>query len=302
MLLLRVDFKHEILLDDFVRYAEGKNADYQDSATKQALDLLVSREVANAASNSPDIFKIGDSKFFLSSPQHDLGKWCMVALSGFSSNVKAGNGKLLLNVNSAFSAFYQPKLVSEYFSHFDTIGHAVFRNDDKGEKARKHLIGKRVQIQYNRYKVGDADKSIDDESRRVKTITGFSETFADQTVFTDHNKMPTNVWKFFRENHPVEAGKSSAKQFCVNTGSTKKGEECWYLPDQLKLVPGQIYNKTLDRLDPDMISVMIDFAARKPEENRDAIVSTGLPKRDLNQARQCQPCCRILESRLRLIW
>lgn len=143
---LQITFKREIPLDDFVNYAAGANASYQDNSTKQALDLLISQEVARAADNSPNVFKICDNKFFLATPQHDLKNWRMVALSGFSNNVKAGSGKLLLNVNNAFSAFYEPAEVSKYFEYFDSIGHSISRNDLKGEKARKHLIGKRVRI------------------------------------------------------------------------------------------------------------------------------------------------------------
>ncbi|KAF2171986.1 hypothetical protein M409DRAFT_50590 [Zasmidium cellare ATCC 36951] len=285
---LRLDilFKRQISLEQFNRYAQGQNPGYQERGTAQAIDMLVSHGVAQNAKSSTgqnQIFQIGDNHFFLASTARDFNKWGMIALQGFSNNLKAGQGNLLLNVNTAFSVFYKHQDVAAYLAHFNT-NHMSIPGD---KNATNHLVGLRVRIKYNRAKSSDKDKSLDDDKRRTKTITGFSTTSARATKFEDmEKKQQVSVWDFFHANHPAEASRSNPNQICVNTGSTDPGKGCWYLPDQLEVLPGQIYRRTLDTVHRDMTGEMITFASKKPAENRSTIERIGLTALGLGRTQQ----------------
>lgn len=273
---MKVLFKRKFNLSEFCDYADGKKEQYQDTQTAQALDILISHGVSqrNSSEAKEDrVFQIGDNIFFPRSDGDDLGKWGMIALRGFSSHVKAANGgQILLNVNTAFSAFYKQQLVSDYLKNMTL------------DEARNHLVGKRVEITYNRCKAGEEDGSMDTIERRTKTITAISGKFANAIKFEDRLKSEVSVWDHFTNTYPNDVGNSHPEQYCINTGSTNvKSQACWFLPDKLRVIEGQIYRKTLD---PDMTAKMIKFASHPPADNQSAIQKYGLRTLGLQQGQQ----------------
>ncbi|KAK4508574.1 hypothetical protein PRZ48_002313 [Zasmidium cellare] len=290
-------FKRVIELDEFVAYAQGKNPTYAETGTAQALDILIGHAVTQRSNNtvigqnSNQVFQIGNDKFFPSTGRvHDFGQWGMIAMRGFSSNMKAGQASVLLNVNTAFSTFYRSQTVAEYLNHFALIDRKIpFDND-----AAEHLKGLRVYIMYDRSKPG-ADPDIDLPERRTKTITGFSTKPAHSQTFKDEkNDKDVKVWDYFKREFPAAAAKSDSRYICVNTGGVNGGKPCWYLPDQLMVLPGQIYRHTLEGIDKiiakqtrkppkALTATMIDFAGQAPQVNRDAIEGEGLTALDLQK-------------------
>lgn len=246
-------------LDDYVK---SLNSDYEEVGASQALDILFGNHIARNL-NSKTV-QIGDNRFFPTGDkqsEYDLGpKEGLIALRGFSSHISPVDGSVTLNVNTAFSAFYKQQTVQKYL-------------DDLGDKkARERLLHARVRIMYDRTKSDEADKSKDTEARRTKTITGFSKKVAKDIKFTDRNNNEISVWYHFRTSYPA-VNSTSQERICVNTGDTTPGQECWFLADQLEVLPGQIYRKLLD---PNLTAKMIEFACQSPETNRKAILNSGL--------------------------
>lgn len=210
--------------------------------------------------------KIGDNRFF---PLEEKESECelskkhgLIALRGFSSHVTPVDGSVTLNINTAFSAFFKPQTVQEYITAF-------------GNKAPYHLMHVRVRIMYDRCKPGEVDKSKDEEARRTKTITGFSASTARETKFTDRKGDEISVYDHHKNTYPL-AKSNSMDSICINTGDTTDGQQCWFLADQLQVLPGQMYRRLLDKLDPELPAKMIDFACQSPETNRNAIMQSGL--------------------------
>lgn len=250
-------------------YALGKDSQYPASVAEEALNILLGQAVTDSNTGA---IRIGDNHFFMPNSAKSLGGWGMVALRGFTSHVKARQDSLYLNVNTALSAFYAHKLVSEHIADLDR----TFPNGFANQLAQQHLVGLRVKVMYSRDKPGETLSTKDTDSGRMKSITGFSADTADNIFFVDRFGNSVSVWEHFKNDHPAEAAKSTAKQICVNTSSTIQGCECWFLSDQLKVADNQIYRKTLDRLDTTMTTKMIEFACQTPSENQKSIERDGL--------------------------
>ncbi|KJX93180.1 hypothetical protein TI39_contig4372g00012 [Zymoseptoria brevis] len=247
-----VVFKRVIDLNGLLSFARHQNPTYEDTGAASALDILISSgtRTANANIGQAAVIKIGDNRFFTPQGQTPLPQsHGLVAMRGYSSSVQPVDGALRLNINTALSAFYQQQKVSNVIETYRIIPGAFPRG-----QGAQHLTG-----------------------RRIKTITGFSAGLASQTLF-DRNGQMVSVWQHFQETYPIPAGASVAKgnQRCVNTGSTAEGKECWFLPDQLEILPGQLFRKTLDRVNPELPGEMITLACQTPAANKGMITSAGL--------------------------
>ena len=257
-------------LEGLKNFVDGKYEHYRETGAAQAMNILIGRGVSDSDTR---VFRVGDKRFFTPADSHDFNQHGLIAIRGFYSSIRAGEGQILLNVNNVVSAFYKAQPVSDYID--------MYNNFAENEFAQKHLIGLRVRIRYNRCKHNETDRSKDTEERRKKTITGFSEEVVLKTYF-DRNGTSVSVWEHFRTTYPNAARGRTGDQLCVNTSSTTTGEDCWFLADQLDVLEGQLYRCTLEKLSPrsgeiNMTTQMIDFACRKPRENRQAIIHHGLP-------------------------
>ncbi|CAK4034175.1 Piwi-domain-containing [Lecanosticta acicola] len=282
---LDLRFKRKIEFDGLINYVHGANESYHETGAVQALDILIGHAVDENNKNTTSanqIIRIGDNRFFTPNSSYNLNGWGMEAIRGFFSNVKPADQNLLLNVSTAMSAFYRSQLVSNY------LALRVDRN-----ALHKHLIGLRVRIVYDRCKPGETDRFKDSQEGRIKTITQFSTARASDIKFIDRSGQKVSVWDHFRSAYGQAAGSSlGGSQICVNTGSTQAGKECWFLPDQLQVIPGQIFRRTLDKLDPRMTETMIQQACQTPSQNYAAIVHNGLPALGLRHNQPDPPIVR----------
>lgn len=261
---LDVKFKRAINFQGLDNFVKGLDSNYEENGASQALDIMFGDNVAR--NRHGDTVQIGDNRFFPIGKQQSAlelsKKHGLIALRGFSSHVSPVDNSVTLNVNTAFSAFFKKQTVAQYIKDFDN------------EKPM-HLMGMRVRIMYDRCKVGEPNREMDTEARRTKTITGFSTLKANEIYFTDGTHKKVSVWEHFTDSYP--SAKSNGETIiCVNTGDTTKGNECWFLADQLEVLPGQLYRKTFDKLDSELPAKMIDFACQSPQANRDAIMQSGL--------------------------
>jgi len=140
-LSLDLVFTREFRLDGLNNFVSGTDKHYRETGAAQAMNILVARAVRDAPN---DTFQAGDNAFFTPSQTHALSdKHGLEAIRGFHSGVKPGNGSVLLNVNTAFSAFYKEQLVSDYITNWKSTNFARDRS------AQDHLRGLRVRIMYD---------------------------------------------------------------------------------------------------------------------------------------------------------
>ncbi|KXT18902.1 hypothetical protein AC579_3540 [Pseudocercospora musae] len=260
-------YERVIRIDDVFGYAAGNNPHCAIDVAETALNILFGRAVDDSGTGQN-------------------GSWGLDAVRGFSSHIKARDGRVLLTVNTALSAFYRP----------GTAVYAVIRSICAGnypnaflddQTAKSHLIGVRVRVRYNRDKPGEISRK-DTADGRLKTITGFSTRLAGSQMFTDCTGTPISVYRHFRNTYPAQAQAYLASgqlnpqgmQICVNTGDTDHGVESWFLADMLEIVESQIFRKTLDTVGGagnNLTANMISIAYQQPHVKRTAIVDNGLP-------------------------
>jgi hypothetical protein len=130
-----------------------------------------------------EVVKIGANKFFVERTQQNLGAGAsLCTMRGYLYSILPKMGKIILNVNAATSAFYQPILLSEYLK--DT---ATFSLPDK----MRFIKGVRVYIDYER---GDRDEKsrisgCNRPQARVKKVFEIgSQTVIQQQFDETYNK------------------------------------------------------------------------------------------------------------------
>ena len=95
--------------------------------------------------------------------------------------------------------------------------------------------------------------------------------------FTDRSGNRPSAWEHLEGTYSQTAqGSLGGDEICINTRGVQPGQECWYLPDQLQVLPGQMYRKTLDNLDSELTDKMIGIACKEPSESQAAINNVGL--------------------------
>jgi eukaryotic translation initiation factor 2C len=292
---LDVVFKRVINLDGLLSYAQRKNPGYGDTGAASALDILISSgaRTENVTTGQPAVIRIDDNRFFTLDDEERLDdSHGLIAIRGYSSCVQPVDGGLRLNVNTGLSAFYKQQKVINVIETFKNNPSAFPHG-----KGAQHLIGVRVKILYDRCKPDEVNKDMDTLKRRTKTITGFSSRPASQTMF-DRNGTKTSVWQHFDETYPYVRPRPRKDQICVNTSSTEMGKECWFMPDQLEIVPGQLYRKTLDKVNAELPAAMIELACKKPRENKSKILDNGLPALGLIPS---SPNSNIIQPQLQVL-
>lgn len=128
-------------LDDHVAGKQGC-ADWNAGSTMKALNILISKAIRGDGSllaqyTKAGIAQVSANKFFLGSEYHSLAT-SLCAVRGLYYTAKPGVGKLLLNINSATSAFFETVTVAEFLKDTTTFAR-TFRTQlqDKGCRAFK---------------------------------------------------------------------------------------------------------------------------------------------------------------------
>lgn len=190
----------------FTKSTHAHPATFNPKRTRKALHIIMSKCI-----QQHNIFHLNSNKFFVENAFQDLhGKdasgHCddistLRAIRGYHYKIKPGMGKILLNVTSVTSAFWNPKLVSE------VLRDGLNAVDNKSSS----LKGLQVHIEYERGKAGRVAKngktnengqavhgnnndqgnededdtsegsSINDQHSRIKRIRGFGEAVNTQT-------------------------------------------------------------------------------------------------------------------------
>lgn len=165
----------------FQSYTNSTHSDpskYDPEPTKNALNIIVTK----CFENPGNIIQLNAHKFFIAHAMQDLQArgdqvWPLRALRGYYYTITPGMGKILLNVNPATSAFWNPCYVSQVLQ--DGLG--TFGGDQYA------LKGVQVYISYERGRdAKGGTSSLNDQHNRIKRIRGFGKPLNVQTF-----KLPT---------------------------------------------------------------------------------------------------------------
>jgi eukaryotic translation initiation factor 2C len=146
-----------------------------------------------------EIVKLGSNKFFVQRSWSSLGEddgtnyRSLCTIRGYYYTIKAGMGKILLNVNTATSAFYRPLTVDQYLRDEQTFGKDRYQN----------LKGVRVSIRYDRGE-GAEESRMNTDQGHIKTVCEVSRNKVKDLEFT-HTFKDKTTGKYKSEKKTVEA-------------------------------------------------------------------------------------------------
>jgi len=156
----------EIRVKDLEDYANPDKApDRQDLPSLKYEGIVDVLNIAISKSLTNGVVQLSSNKFFVKAGYERLSK-SLCTMRGYYYTLKPGMGKVLLNVNTATSAFFRPIMVDVFMADEDT-----FLETDRAAKLRKL----RVFIEYDRLApTDDRDKAhcdhLNKRQNRVKTV------------------------------------------------------------------------------------------------------------------------------------
>ncbi|XPT01576.1 hypothetical protein M3J09_010708 [Ascochyta lentis] len=241
----------------------------------RAMNILISK----CFDEQPvDTVQFGANKFFLkdSSQAISNGKrqntgqradsHSLCTLRGYSYAVKPGTGYLLLNVNAATSAFWQPVKLSVIFED-----RTLYDNWDWPDYA-KRLKGVRVSILYDRGdpKKKDSYDRLNSKEGRIKTIEGLSDQPIEKQTFAKEGSTDkANVLDYLKKTHSLAINHPS--HYAVNLGT--RGEPRWYPSEYLQILP---YQKLKGLVPDNLTAGMLETACQRPPVARALVGVEGL--------------------------
>ncbi|KAH7380393.1 hypothetical protein DE146DRAFT_295085 [Phaeosphaeria sp. MPI-PUGE-AT-0046c] len=282
--------------DGFRSFTKSTHADpatFNPELTRKALHIIITKCIQDQR-----IFHLNTNKFFVENAFQDLcGRNDVVntlrAIRGYHYKINAGMGKILLNVTSVTSAFWNPNLVSEVLSGglkavdgniFSLKGLQVHIEYERGKAGRDAKDGKakkngKAVDQGNGDEHGSTGASgINDQHSRIKRIRGFGEPVNVQMFQwtpRDDNGNPTgpaqriSIAKYLRDVYGQTLQYPNEKAVDLGTGS----EHAWFAPEHLRILPNQIYTRVI----PDSVAkIFHEMSCKKPQSTRSCIEKEGL--------------------------
>ncbi|KAK3055417.1 hypothetical protein LTS18_011795, partial [Coniosporium uncinatum] len=221
------------------------------------------------------------------------------ALRGYYLSTKAAVGRIILNVNVSAAAFYPPVPLLELMRMYRQahLGEPQFRMM-KG--LEDFLQGLRVETNYEKKIDDKTGKQSKDASgkpqtvRKVRTINCFAPAVrgpngdeirvvaADctQVTFTQDNGNPISVAAYWQQAYgPLRNPTAPA----INMGTDRS--PIWVPPEVCTVLPGQPAGGLLSGV---QTTEMLRFAARRPRENVQSLLTNGLAVLCLNNQTDLQ--------------
>lgn len=284
----RVTADGTFTLDGLVQYLSSTSAGaYYASRddTIQLLNILIAR-IPNFAAN---VFGIGQNKFYPTYP-HPLAELRVLgnglqAQRGYYSSVRPAVGRILVNLNVASAAFYQPiplvDLMNQYIG-----GDRIPRHPGDLERCEAFLRMVRVWTKYLKPRNAQGEIIPGDTVRKTKTVVGFAgdpdtrkkpdphaPRFGNAKQvsfeFTDgNNKRRTTVFDYFRNHHSITLQRW--QEPVINVGT--RGDPMYLAVELCTIEAGQPARRLLAG---NQTSEMIRFAARAPNANAVSIEGTA---------------------------
>jgi hypothetical protein len=169
---LRADVRYNDLLKDIEQNInDAASKDLSDYIS--ALNANVLQHLRGSETGSQDgVTIIGANKFFMEQGYTEING--LRAVRGYFTSIRPSNAGILLNINTATSAFLPPILVSEF------LGFGPMGNPDYAERI---LRGKLVRITYRRPEFEKSESKPNEEEARIKTFVQFGQLANDQLFF-----------------------------------------------------------------------------------------------------------------------
>ncbi|KAJ4983759.1 hypothetical protein SVAN01_10737 [Stagonosporopsis vannaccii] len=187
-------------------------ASFETILTENALNTIIAKCIST---NS--ILQLNYHKFFVRNAYFDLATVAhsiapLRGMRGYVYNVKQVMGSFPLNLCTATSTFWRPLLMA--------------------------LRGVRVYINYNRGS-GDIARTsgVNEQHSRINIIRGFGKAY----IIRDFEL----VGKVVRGVRPKIAFSSDASSQCWNSNKTYLIKPTWMVPEDLAILPDQIYAKVI---------------------------------------------------------
>ncbi|KAI5840506.1 Piwi domain-containing protein [Morchella snyderi] len=251
--------------DEFQRYVDGNNRDFDPGSAIQALNIILSK----APSNDPAIIPNGRSKFFVNSDPRALGRG-LVALRGYYSSIRPSISRILCNVNVCMTAFYRETDVATLMYEF--TGATSGATLPQGIHGRLAGFLKRLRISTSHIKGTNGKPKV-----QTKTISGIGQGRAAKDIkfeCVEYGK-EVSVPEYFARKYNITLRHPNLP--CVDVGN--KEMPILLPPEIARVIPGQAYgNKLMD----EQTANMITHACRTPRENAGFIVGEGLASLGLN--------------------
>jgi eukaryotic translation initiation factor 2C len=287
---LAIKFHWELDLAGLNAYLDASHADskadFNFNPIVDALNLAVTKSLTDK------VFQQSTNKFFVKCGSVNLGR-TLCTIRGYYYTIKPGMQKVLLNVNAATSAFFQPTTVGEYLNDNTT-----FPLDER-EKTLKLL---RVYIEPDRKVDPNNQEHVDHLNKpqnRIKTFFGYGEKLnhPDMT-FKKGYKDAQGVWQTETKPTTVEKhmeavfGKSfDPTQPAINVGT--KDDPIYYPREYLRILPYQIYKRLL----PDsLVPEMLNSATHLPARSRQLVEVEGMNSLGLDPTQTEQPLVSINQA------
>jgi len=191
--LLTVKFRHRLSLGHGTYDLIGERNDNREPLLViKALNAIISHAVCQR--NATDLHQVGVNRFFLKAGWKDIGTG-LLAHRGYFTSIRPGTDRVLLNVNTATSAFFEPILVSDFIK---TMREKPYHKNDKD--IEKMLRGVTVRITYDRPVTDGINRNAEENRRKV--IAGLGLSVSQQKFYTDESDARgTFVWDFYRSSY-----------------------------------------------------------------------------------------------------
>ncbi|KAF7879476.1 hypothetical protein EAF04_000672 [Stromatinia cepivora] len=184
-----------------------------------------------------------------------VGKPKFLIKTGFFTSMRPAVGSVLLNVNTATSAFFPPGILHDWIMR-------RWQTDTPPAVDQDDLIGLRVT--FNGDGVNPKTRVIRGVGRRGASLITFTPMAANGFSGTS-----TNVYDHMVNKYPTL--RFNRRACCLNLGAVSDPK--WYPADNLRILQGQIFKKQL----PDELgSEMRKMAENEPEDNKRLILQGAL--------------------------
>lgn len=256
-----------------------------------ALNAIVSRHVVQQT--NMEINPIGFNKFFVKAgcTRMDI----LDATRGYYTSVRPGYDDVLININTATSAFYHPMIVSAFMTSAPMSGYEKPEALLKNRKVRIMYSMKRSAGKHGAIQESDEDFKKRVEQNRQRTIAGFGFPSSQQRFNTSDG--PTTVQEYFQGQYGIQLRFPNLPAVNVGLGPDKKTKEAldqhrknskgplrpeeeilnerasWVPPELLELEPDQPFAR---KLNPAHTTAMLNSALQIPAANQHLIENEGL--------------------------
>ena len=289
---LSLRFVEEMDFSRAEKYVAGGKPKYGKMTTFNFDPIVTASNSIISKGLSNDVVQISSNKFYLKGGWKPFGT-VLYTMRGYSYTVKPGMGKILLNINSATSAFYQSITVDEFMRN---ASFSLEQREGILKKLRVYIVRDRVIPKGATVEQKEHADYLNNPQMRVKTIYKFGRPIKDEFFEKDVQNNITKQWakkklsvrKYLKEVFGEEpVGDSKA----VNVGSDI--DPRYYPQEWLRIMPFQICKQIPDEL----TTAMLQDACHTPARARALIEAEDLKKLGVELDYQFKPfVSRILSS------